>query len=147
MDVLLKRKIDVAPGVTDLRDALDRADVLARHPRAQPRLDPRILEVKEVTGVVPHEPVAHDGAAVTAGLAGRFEHDHARVGMAIAPPIREAQARNAGADHDDVGRFGSHVSLASSLAKILRAIAIAQPYVLSMPKYDSDFDNRLWRRE
>jgi hypothetical protein len=28
-----------------------------------------------------------------------------------------------------------------------RAMAIAQPYVLSMPKYDSDFESRLWRRE
>ena len=48
----------------------------------------------------------------------------------------------------DVGATPSvTTSRASSLVKIRRAIAIAQPYVLSMPKYDRIFDSRLWRRE
>src|SRR5690606_18529650 len=98
VDVLLEWKVDIAAGVADLRDALDGADVLAGHPRAQPRFDRRVLEVEEVTRIVPHEPVAHDGPAVATGLVGGLAHDHARIGMTLAPPVGEAEAAHARAD-------------------------------------------------
>ena len=103
VDVLLEREVDVAPGVTDLRDALDRAHVLSRHPRAQPRLDARILEVKEVPRVVPDEPGRFDGLAVAADLGVRLADQDALAGRHLAPPVREAEATDAGPEHQDVG--------------------------------------------
>ena len=122
----LERKSMPAPGAADLADPLRpvRTSCLASARAAV--LDRRILEVEEVTGVIPHEAVLHDGAAIAAGLGLGLEHDHALVRMQLAPPVREPEARHAGADHDDVGTL-CHVSLASSLLKILRVIAIAQP--------------------
>jgi len=125
VDVLLERKVDVAPGVADERELLDRAHLLARHPGAQPCLDLRILEVEEVAAVVPDETVAHDRAAVAAGLGVALEHDD----VIAVPPVGEREPGHAGPDHD-----GRHVRRASSLLKIRRAIAAAQPYVLSIPK-------------
>src|SRR5690606_12948550 len=90
--------------VADLRHALDRADVLAGHARAQPRLDRWILEVKEVPRVVPDEAALHDRAAVAAGLVRGLADQHARVGMLLAPPVREAQAADTRADHENVAR-------------------------------------------
>ncbi len=100
--------------------------------RAQPRFDRRIFEVEEVAGVVPHEAVLNDGAAIAAGL--RLGLEHERVTAALAPPVREAEARDAGAD-DDRGHLGTAwlpelspgPMRASSLSMILRVIAIAQP--------------------
>src|SRR5262249_32067676 len=123
---LLEREVDVAASVADLRDALDGAHVLPRHARAQPLLDRRILEVKKVTRVVPHEAVPHDRAAVAAGLGFRLADQDARARMALAPPIREAEAGDARADHEDVA-MPHQPSLASSFEKMRRAIAIAQP--------------------
>ena len=106
-----------------------------------------MLEVKEMARVVPHEAIARDGAAIAARLGLGLEHDDARGGLALAPPVREAEARDTCADHDGVSGFAVHASLASSLVKIRRAIAIAQPYVDSTPKYDRLFDSKLCRRE
>src|SRR5690606_14240997 len=68
VDVLLEREVDVAAAVADERPLLDRANLGARHPRAQPGLDLWVAEVEEVAGVVPHEAVLHDGPAVAARL-------------------------------------------------------------------------------
>ena len=82
--------------------------------------------MKEVPGVVPDEPGVLDRPAIAARLVGGLEHDDALLGVQLAPPVREPQARDAGADHHDVGLVVRH-RRASSLLKIRRAIAIAQP--------------------
>jgi len=151
MDVQLEREVDVSARIADLRAPLDGADVLPGHALSQPLLDRRVLEVEEVARVVPDEAVLDDRLAVAPRLVVRLADEDACVGMRLAPPVREAQAADARADHEpvDLGqrRRDHQPSLDSSFWKMRRAIAIAQPYVLSIPKYDIDFDSRLCRRE
>ena len=139
VDVGLEREVDVAAGVADRGTAEDGADVLARHPRAQPGLDRGVLEVEEVAGVVPHEAVLHHRAAVAAGLGGGFQHEYLDAGVPRAPPVRKAQAGHAGPDDDGVddvdggsgrglrGGVRGHDSLAISFLRIRWAIAAAAP--------------------
>ena len=145
VDVLLEREVDVAARIADRRQLRDRPDVLARHARAQPRLDRGILEVEEVARIVPHEPGALDGAAVPTGLRRRLHHQHARLGPARTGEVRESEARHAGPDHEEIDggvrerrSRSDHAQPSerrtSSLWKMRRAIALAQPYVLSIPK-------------
>jgi hypothetical protein len=130
VDVFLKRKIDISSRVPD-RAALDHgADLLPRHSRAQPRLDLGVAEVKEVARVVPDEAGLDDGAAVAARLGLALEDEHAGTRVALADRIRERQPGYAGADHDEVravGGCGHPPIRASSLVKMRRAIAAAQP--------------------
>ena len=102
--------------------------------------------MKEVARVVPHEAGLRDSAAIAAGLGFRLAHEDARLGMMFAPPVREAKTADARADDKKLDAF-AQLSLASSFAKMRREIAIAQPYVLSTPKYDKLFDNSDCRRE
>ncbi len=94
------------------------------------------------------------------------------LGAPLAVPVGEAEARYAGADHDDLRRLdlrrfsgqrgpltclahrrgpaaaaSAAATRAISFSKMRRAMALAQPYVLSMPKYDRLFESKLWRRE
>ncbi len=75
MNVFLERKVDLSALVGDEGPLLDHADALPGHALSQPRLDLGVLEVEEVTRVVPDETVPLDGLAPPADLAVRFQHE------------------------------------------------------------------------
>ena len=75
VDVLLEREVDGVAFEVDERLAVDLPDVLPRHVVAEPRLDLGVLEVEEVPGVVPDEPLLLHGLAVTADLRVAFENE------------------------------------------------------------------------
>ena len=118
VDVLLERKVDVAPGVADRAALDDGANILAGHPRAQPGLDRRVLEVEEVARVVPDKAGLGDRPAVTAGLARGLEHDEhfGPRGGARAMQFAKPAARHARADHDVARAPEVTAGLAISLA-------------------------------
>ena len=66
VDVLLKGKIDERAAVGNERALLHDPNLLVRHPGAEPGFDFGMLEVKEVTRIVPGKPGALDGLAVPA---------------------------------------------------------------------------------
>src|SRR5687768_8882306 len=68
MDVLLKWKVDVGALVVNERALLDLADTLPRHARVQIVRDVLVLEVKEVSRVVPNEADLAHRLAVAADL-------------------------------------------------------------------------------
>jgi hypothetical protein len=80
VDVLLEGEVHQAPAVRDERALLDHADLLARHARPQPALDLGVLEVEEVSRVVPYEPRPPDRLAVTPDLTVGLQHQALGIG-------------------------------------------------------------------
>ncbi len=102
VDVLLEGEVDPSIAERDERLLVDREDALPRHPLAEPRLDVLVLEVEEVAGVVPDEPLLLHRLAVAADLAVGFEHE--------VVVVAESGGRREAADAcaEDEGAHGMH---------------------------------------
>ena len=106
VNVLLERKIDLLSGVGNARALLDGADVLSFHPCTEPRFDFRVLEVEEVTRVVPGEAFSLDRLAIAADLVARFEDEV----LLVAQGGGRGEAADAGTDDESAHGFhGRHI--------------------------------------
>src|SRR5258708_4859429 len=106
MDVFLKGKIDELAAVRNERSLVDDAHLLVAHARAEPRLDLRVAEMKEVPGVVPDEAGPLDRFAVAADLSIGFQHEV----VAIARKGGGGEPRHAGTN-DELAHRIHHPSL------------------------------------